>query len=200
MPASQTIKSVCVYCGSSDAVDPTLLASAAEFGRRLAAEGLRLVYGGGRVGLMGACAKAAHAAGGRIFGVMPEFLRQHEILYDVVETKVVRSMHERKMAMFDAADAFVALPGGIGTLEEAIELMSWRRLDLHRKPIVFFNPDGFWNHLFAFFRQAIEMKLAPEALASTWTEVDAIEDLLPAIRAMAAMEIEPIPRLMPPVT
>ena len=200
MPASQTIKSVCVYCGSSDAVDPTLLASAAEFGRRLAAEGLRLVYGGGRVGLMGACAKAAHAAGGRIFGVMPEFLRQHEILYDVVETKVVRSMHERKMAMFDAADAFVALPGGIGTLEEAIELMSWRRLDLHRKPIVFFNPDGFWNHLFAFFRQAIEMKLAPEALASTWTEVDAVEDLLPAIRAMAAMEIEPIPRLMPPVT
>ncbi|HXQ45898.1 MAG TPA: TIGR00730 family Rossman fold protein [Caulobacteraceae bacterium] len=200
MPAPPPIKSVCVYCGSSDAVDPALLDAAAEVGRTLAREGLRLVYGGGRVGLMGACAKAAHAAGGRILGVMPEFLRQHEILYDVVEVKVVRSMHERKMAMFEAADAFVVLPGGIGTLEEVIELMSWRRLDLHRKPIVFFNPDGFWNHLFAFFRQTVEMKLAPEALASTWAEVDAVDELLPAIHGMAAIEIEPIPRLMPPVT
>jgi uncharacterized protein (TIGR00730 family) len=200
MPAPPPIESVCVYCGSSDAVDPALLEAAADLGRRLAREGLRLVYGGGRVGLMGACAKAAHAAGGRIFGVMPEFLRQHEILYDVVETKVVPSMHERKMAMFEAADAFVVLPGGIGTLEEAIELISWRRLDLHCKPIVFYNPGGFWNHLFAFFRQAIEMNLAPAALESTWAQVDVVEDLLPAVRAMAATENEPIPKLMPPVT
>jgi uncharacterized protein (TIGR00730 family) len=200
MPTPQPIESICVYCGSSDAVDPALLAAAAELGRTLAQEGLRLVYGGGRVGLMGACAKAAHAARGRVFGVMPEFLRQHEILYDVVETKVVRSMHERKMAMFEASDAFIILPGGVGTLEEAIELLSWRRLDLHRKPIVFFNPDGFWDHLFAFLHQTIALKLAPEAFAETWPAVARVQDLLPAIREMAALEHDPIPKLIPRVT
>ena len=200
MPTPPPMDSICVYCGSSDAVDPALLAAAADLGRALAQAGLRLVYGGGRVGLMGACAKAAHAAGGRVFGVMPEFLRQHEILYDVVETKVVRSMHERKMALFEASDAFIVLPGGIGTLEEAIELLSWRRLDLHNKPIVFFNPDGFWDHLFAFLHQAIAMRLAPEALAGAWRTVTRVEDLLPAIREMAAAEHSPIPKLMPRVT
>jgi uncharacterized protein (TIGR00730 family) len=200
MPTPPPIESICVYCGSSDSVDPELLAAAAALGRTLAQEGLRLVYGGGRVGLMGACGKAAHAAGGRVFGVMPEFLRQHEILYDVVETKVVRSMHERKMAMFEASDAFIVLPGGIGTLEEAIELLSWRRLDLHRKPIVFFNPDGFWDPLFAFFHRAIALKLSPEALADTWRAVARVEDLLPAIHEMAALEVAPIPKLMPRVT
>jgi uncharacterized protein (TIGR00730 family) len=200
MPTPPPMDSICVYCGSSDAVDPALLAAAAELGRALAQAGLRLVYGGGRVGLMGACAKAAHAAGGRVFGVMPEFLRQHEILYDVVETKVVRSMHERKMALFEASDGFIVLPGGIGTLEEAIELLSWRRLDLHNKPIVFFNPEGFWDHLFAFFHQAIAMQLAPEALAGAWRTVTRVEDLLPAVRDMAAAEHSPIPKLMPRVT
>jgi uncharacterized protein (TIGR00730 family) len=199
MPTPPPIDSICVYCGSSDAGDPALLSAAAELGRSLAQEGLRLVYGGGRVGLMGACAKAAHGAGGRVFGVMPEFLRQHEILYDVVETKVVRSMHERKMAMFEASDAFIVLPGGIGTLEEAIELLSWRRLDLHSKPIVFFNPDGFWDHLFAFFDQAIALKLAPEALASTWRAVERVDQLVPAVHDMAALEHDPIPKLMPRV-
>jgi uncharacterized protein (TIGR00730 family) len=200
MPTPPPIDSICVYCGSSDAIDPALFAAAAELGRTLARDGLRLVYGGGRIGLMGACAKAAHAAGGRIFGVMPEFLRQHEILYDVVETKVVRSMHERKMAMFDASDAFIVLPGGVGTLEEAIELLSWRRLDLHKKPIVFFNPDGFWDPLFAFFHQAIALKMAPEAFAETWRAVERVDQLLPAVRNMAAGEAEPIPKLMPRVT
>jgi uncharacterized protein (TIGR00730 family) len=200
MPAPPPIASVCVYCGSSDAVDPALLDAAAELGRTLAREGLRLVYGGGRVGLMGACAKAAHAAGGRVFGVMPEFLRQHEILYDVVETKVVRSMHERKMAMFEASDAFIVLPGGVGTLEEAIELLSWRRLDLHRKPIVFLNAGGFWDPLFAFFDQAIALKLAPATLADTWRAVTTVGALLPAIREMATEPPAPIPKLMPRVT
>jgi uncharacterized protein (TIGR00730 family) len=200
MPAPAPIASVCIYCGSSDAVDAELLAAAAALGEQLAGEGLRLVYGGGRVGLMGACARAAHAAGGRVLGVMPEFLRQHEILYDEVETKVVRSMHERKMAMFDASDAFIVLPGGIGTLEEVVELLSWRRLELHSKPIVFYNPRGFWDPLFAFFDQAIVLKMAPEALISTWRSVDKVAALLPAVRAMAAAETAPIPKLMPRVT
>ena len=120
MPVSPpAIRSVCVYCGSS-AADPAYMEAAAEFGKSLATEGLRLVYGGGGVGLMGACARAAHAAGGKVLGVMPDFLRQREVLFDDVETIVVRTMHERKMIMFEEADAFVVLPGGIGTLEEVV--------------------------------------------------------------------------------
>ena len=145
------IGSVCVYAGSSDAAGPALLAAARGLGDVLARESVRLVYGGGGIGLMGACARAAKTAGGRVLGVMPDFLRQREILYDEVETIVVRSMHERKMVMFEQSDAFVVLPGGVGTLEEAVEMMSWRRLEVHRKPIVFHNPDGFWDQLlFAF--------------------------------------------------
>ena len=120
--------SVCVYCGSSNLVDPRHLADAESFGKDLAANGMRLVYGGGGVGLMGAVARAAHDAGGRVLGIMPEFLRSREILYDEVETIIVPNMHERKMIMFQESDAFVVLPGGIGTLEEIVELLSWRRL------------------------------------------------------------------------
>ena len=126
--------SVCVYCGSSNLVDPRHLADAESFGKDLAANGMRLVYGGGGVGLMGAVARAAHDAGGRVLGIMPEFLRSREILYDEVETIIVPNMHERKMIMFQESDAFVVLPGGIGTLEEIVELLSWRRLDLHGRP------------------------------------------------------------------
>ena len=191
------IGSVCVYAGSSDAADPALHAAARGLGELLARDGVRLVYGGGGIGLMGACARAAHAAGGRVLGVMPEFLRQREILFDQVETIVVRSMHERKMLMFEESDAFVALPGGIGTLEEVVELLSWRRLDLHRKPIVFFNPDGFWDQLFGFLDQTIALNMTPTALASTWRAVETLEAILPAIREMAAAAPETVPRLMP---
>ena len=193
------IGSICVYAGSSDAVDPALLEAAAAFGEILAREGVRLVYGGGGVGLMGACARAAHAASGRVLGVMPDFLRQREILFDEVETIVVRSMHERKMLMFEESDAFVALPGGIGTLEEVVELLSWRRLDLHRKPIVFYNPGGFWDPLFGFLDQTIRLSMTPPALASTWRAAEAVEAILPAIHAMAAVAPADIPRLLPKV-
>ena len=199
MSKSAAVGSICVYCGSSDAVDPALLAGAAHFGETLAREGIRLVYGGGGIGLMGACARAAHAAGGRVLGVMPDFLRQREILFDEVETIVVRSMHERKMLMFNEADAFVALPGGIGTLEEVVELLSWRRLELHRKPIVFLNAQGFWDPLFAFFDHAVALKMVPAALSSTWRAVETVDELLPALRDMAAMDPGEIPRLMPRV-
>ena len=197
MSKPAVVGSICVYCGSSDAVDPALLVAAASFGEILAREGIRLVYGGGGIGLMGACARAAHAAGGQVLGVMPDFLRQSEILFDEVETKVVRSMHERKMLMFNEADAFVALPGGIGTLEEVVELLSWRRLELHRKPIVFLNADGFWDPLFAFFDHAIALKMAPAALSSAWRAVKTADAIVPAVREMAAIEPDAIPRLMP---
>jgi uncharacterized protein (TIGR00730 family) len=186
LPAS--IGSVCVYCASSDAADPAYMEAAAAFGKALAQEGLRLVYGGGNIGLMGACARAAHGAGGKVLGVMPEFLRQREILYGDVETIVVASMHERKMVMFEQADAFVVLPGGVGTLEEAIEMMSWRRLEVHRKPIVFHSPHGFWEPLYALFQHTVDHNLTPAAFMDTWRSVETVEAILPALRELAAAD------------
>jgi hypothetical protein len=195
-----SLQSVCVFCGSSDAADPAFLRAAGDLGRALAAAKLRLVYGGGGVGLMGACARAVHGAGGRVLGVMPDFLRQSEVLYDDVETIVVRSMHERKSLMFEEADAFAVFPGGIGTLEEVVELMSWRRLGLHKKPIVFFNPGGFWDPLFGLLRHTVDQKLTPPAFLDTWRAVETVEQVLPTVRELARDGAGEIPRLMPRLT
>lgn len=179
------LDSVCVYCGSSDAADPALLQDARGVGELIADAGLRLVYGGGGVGLMGACAQAAHDAGGRVLGVIPDFLRGRERPLQNVETVVVDNMHERKMMMFDESDAFVVLPGGIGTLEEVIELLSWRRLSLHEKPILFYNPDGYWQPLFQLFEHMIAQHLLHPDARSDWRSVERIEDVVPALKAMA---------------
>ncbi|MDP3854618.1 TIGR00730 family Rossman fold protein [Phenylobacterium sp.] len=179
--APANLESVCVFCGSSDAADPPLLADAARLGRGLAAADLTLIYGGGGVGLMGACAIAAHEAGGRVLGVIPHFLKEKERRLDVVETVVVSSMHERKQIMFERSDAFVVLPGGIGTLEEVVELLSWRRLDLHAKPVVFFSPNGFWEPLFQLFQHTVDHQLTPASFMQSWISVERIEDVIPAL-------------------
>jgi hypothetical protein len=178
------LESVCVYCASSNAAAPAYIEAAQALGAILAGEGLRLVYGGGGVGLMGAAARAAQAAGGKVLGVIPDFLTSHERPLKTVETVIVHSMHERKMMMFEEADAFAILPGGIGTLEEVIELLSWRRLGLHAKPIAFLNIGGFWDPLFALFRHILDESLIPPEFAETWVSVDRVEDLLPALRTM----------------
>src|SRR5579875_3862556 len=178
--------SVCLFCGSSNAADPDFLRAATTFGRTLASEGVRLVYGGGGIGLMGAAAKAAHAAGGKVLGVMPEFLRRHEVIYDEVETVVVKTMHERKRIMFENANALAIFPGGVGTLEEVVELMSWRRLDLHRKPIVFLDMKGFWRPFFTFVEHTVEQRLTPPWMPDTWAAVETVEAVLPVIRKMQA--------------
>ena len=185
---SSPVRTVCVYCGSSPGADPAFMLAAADFGRRLAEAKIRLVYGGGGVGLMGAVARAAHAAGGEVLGVMPQFLRLPEGLYEEVETVVVDSMHARKLRMFDESDAFVVLPGGIGTLEEIVELLSWRRLELHRKPIVFFNPNGFWDPLFVLLRHTVDLGLTPAAALDTWRAAETVDAVLPAVLDMAAAE------------
>ena len=177
---------VCFFCGSSDSADPAYLEAAHEFGELLAAQRVRLVYGGGGVGLMGAAAKASHGAGGAVLGVMPKFLRRKELIYDEVETIVTSDMHERKRIMFEQSDAFAVFPGGIGTLEEAVELMSWRRLDLHRKPIVFLNLKGFWSPLFALIDHAVAETFSPAWLASSWMIVERVADVLPAVREALA--------------
>jgi hypothetical protein len=182
-PANGGLRSVCVFCGSSDAADPAYLRAAAELGRALAKAKLRLVYGGGGVGLMGATARAAHAAGGEVLGIIPDFLLGKERALEIVEHVVVTSMHQRKQMFFDESDGFVILPGGIGTLEEVVELLSWRRLDLHTLPVVFYNPDNFWGPLFALFQHTVDAHLTPPEFMDAWTVVERVEDIVPALLA-----------------
>lgn len=178
--------SICLFCGSSDATDPDFIAAARDFGLELARSDARLVYGGGGIGLMGAAAKAAHGAGGKVLGVMPDFLRRREVIYDDVETVVVTNMHDRKRIMFEQSDAFAVFPGGIGTLEEVVELLSWRRLELHHKPILFLNAKGFWEPFYDFIRHTADLKLTPPWVSGTWLSVDRVEEVLPTIRAALA--------------
>jgi hypothetical protein len=183
-------KSVCLFCGSSELSDPAYTEAARAFGEQTALAGWRLVYGGGGVGLMGASARAAHAAGGRVLGVMPGFLRSRERLFDEVETLVVPSMHERKTIMYDQSDAFVVAPGGVGTFEEVIEVLSWKRLDLHAKPVIFLNLRGFWNPLLAAMEHTIAERMTPESFRQAWVVRNTVEE---AIEAM--QEANGVPRL-----
>lgn len=175
--------SVCLFCGSSDRADPAYAEAARAFGKATAEAGWRLVYGGGGVGLMGASARGAHEAGGRVVGIMPAFLRSRERLFDEVETVVVTSMHERKQLMYDQSDAFVVAPGGIGTLEEVVELLSWKRLDLHHKPVVFLNLNGFWDGFFALMRHSVQEGMTPASFLDAWTVADTVEEAMVQIQA-----------------
>jgi uncharacterized protein (TIGR00730 family) len=142
------LTSVCVYCGASPGRDPTYAAAAETFGRLLAEAGVRLVYGGGSVGLMGIVARSVLQNGGRVSGIIPQFLKDREVMLDAVpDLTVTADMHERKRLMFEKADAFVALPGGIGTLEETVEMMTWAQLGRHAKPVLLVNINGFWEPL-----------------------------------------------------
>lgn len=180
------IASVCVYCGSSNDAPPAYLDLATRLGEALARRKIRLVYGGGRVGLMGRVAKAAHEAGGEVLGVMPHFLARREITYEAVPHRMVDTMHERKMIMFNESDAFVVLPGGIGTLEEVVETLSWRRLDLHAKPVVFLAEDGFWDPFFNLIEHTIAAKLTPAAFVAAILAARSVEECMAALEARDA--------------
>ncbi len=171
-------RSVCLFCGSSDAAHADYIEAATAFGQSAAQAGWRLVYGGGGVGLMGAAARGAHQAGGRVVGIMPAFLRSRERLFDDVETIVVTSMHERKQLMYDQSDAFVVAPGGVGTLEEVVELLSWKRLDLHTKPVIFLNLHNFWDSFFAMMRHSVEEGMTPASFLDAWIVCDTVEDTM----------------------
>lgn len=149
---------------------------------------MRLVYGGGSIGLMGRCAKAAHAGGGEVLGVMPRFLERREIVLTEVPHRMVDTMHERKMIMFEESDAFVVLPGGIGTLEEAVETISWRRLDLHAKPLVFLSEDDFWAPFFHLMQHTIDAKLTPPEFAQAILYARSIEQCFDMLGAIAKAE------------
>ena len=184
-------RSVCLFCGSSDEADPAYLQAATDFGAALAKGGVRLVYGGGGIGLMGAAARAAHDAGGRVLGIMPAFLGTREALYEDVETVITANMHERKRIMFEQSDAFVVAPGGIGTLEEVVELISWRRLGLHAKPIVFLDIGEFWAPFFTLVEHTIAAKLTPAWTTDTWGVAKTVAEVLPMIDKMLAAATDP---------
>lgn len=149
-------KLLCVYCSSSDRLDPKYYAAAEQLGREMAARGWGLVYGGGKTGLMGALARSVKTGGGRVVGVIPEFMKARELAYDEADELVtVVTMRERKLLMETRADAFVALPGGFGTLEEMMEILTLRQLTLVKKPCVLFNQDGFYDDLLRFFQRML---------------------------------------------
>lgn len=180
------LHSVCVYCASSVGADPRYVLAARLVGTTLARRGIRLVYGGGRVGLMGAVADAAIASGGQVVGVIPEFLTAREVHHTgVTELIVVHSMHERKAAMAERADAFLALPGGFGTFEELFEVLTWTQLDLQRKPVGLLNVAGFYDGLLDFVDQATRVRLVREEHRAILSASDDIDDLLVRLEAWA---------------
>ena len=175
--------SVCLFCGSSEGSDPRHRETAARFGQMTADAGLRLVYGGGGIGLMGAAARAAMGAGGEVIGVLPEDLERREVgMHDITELIIVDSMHARKKKMFDLSDAFVVLPGGVGTLDETVEMITWAQLRIHTKPIVIVDGDGYWRKFIELLAHVTEQGFAPPATAGMYTVAGDIDQVLPMIR------------------
>ncbi len=172
--------SVCVYCGSRHGARPAYTEAARALGRAIGSRGWQLVYGGGNVGLMGEVADAVLASGGRVVGVIPESLMQREVGHTgLTELHVVPTMHQRKQMMAERADAFIALPGGIGTLEELYEVWTWRQLGYHRQPIGLLNIDGFYDTLLAFMQQTVdEGFLSAQQLAAVEVGTDPVDMLL----------------------
>jgi uncharacterized protein (TIGR00730 family) len=182
-----TIRTLCVYCGSGPGTDPAFIAAARTLGKLLAGNGVRLVYGGGSLGLMGALANSVLDHGGQVTGVIPEFLTAREKkLTRAQELIVTKDMHERKQIMFERADAFVALPGGIGTLEETIEQMTWSQLGRHKKPILLANIKGFWNPLCVLLDHMRALEFIRQGLPIDPLVADRVEDILPTLQAAVA--------------
>lgn len=181
-----TIKNVCVYCGSSMGDDPAFQDAADALGASLAAERVTLVYGGGSLGLMGRIAHAVMNAGGDVVGIIPRFLHDREImLKEVSELIVTQDMHERKRLMFDRSDAFVALPGGIGTLEEVVEMMTWSQLGQHEKPILLVNVKNFWAPLHRLLEHMVGTGFIPAGRDVLYEMVDDVAATLPTLRRQA---------------
>jgi uncharacterized protein (TIGR00730 family) len=178
------IKRLCVYCASSRGSKESYRAAAVELGTRIAEAGIELVYGGGRVGLMGLLADAALARNGRVTGVIPSHLHDREVAHPNARLVVVASMHERKQRMFDLADGFVSLPGGLGTLDETIEIVTWKQLGLHDKPIVVVDVERYWAPLAALVEHAIAHEFAPQAARAYFRTVASVGAVLPTLAEM----------------
>lgn len=177
------VRSVCVYCGSSGQVSEEYKKAAHDLGTLIGNAGLRLVYGGGRVGLMGITADAALAAGGEVVGIIPDHIQVREVDHGgLTELHVVDSMHTRKRMMVEKSDAFVVMPGGLGTLDEAFEIITWRQLGLHDKPVVIANIDGYWDPLRDLLTHIRTTGFGRGEIESYFTFVDSVHAILPALR------------------
>jgi hypothetical protein len=175
---------ICVYCGSGLGLNPAYADAARQLGHALAQSGIGLVYGGGSLGLMGEVARATLEGGGRVIGIIPAFLTEKEkMMRDVDELIVTEDMHERKRLMFERSDAFVALPGGIGTLEELVEQLTWVQLGRHAKPVVVANIEGFWDPFLSLLRHMKTDTFIRPGLDLTFTVVDDAGKIVPAVRA-----------------
>ena len=181
------VKRLCVFCGASGEVDPVYRDAATRLGRLIAEAGIELVYGGGHIGLMGLLADAALKAGGKVTGVITDYLNQREIGHaGLSELVVVETMHARKQRMSELADAFAILPGGFGTLDETLEILTWRQLGLHDRPLLIVNIAGYWDTLLALFEQVIAQNFAGASARDLYRVVAGVEAVLPALAAAPA--------------
>jgi uncharacterized protein (TIGR00730 family) len=197
--AMSTIRRICVYCGSGPGRDPAFVETARTFGTILAENRIALVYGGGSVGLMGEIANAVIEHGGEAIGIIPEFLQNREHANPRANLIITRDMHERKQRMFEESDAFVALPGGVGTLEEVVEQMTWAQLGRHKKPILLANIKKFWDPLCALLSHMEELGFIRPGLSVSYLVADRVEDMLPMLRQAVATVTEAEKEMKPPV-
>jgi uncharacterized protein (TIGR00730 family) len=194
------IKTVCVYCGSGSGSNPRFVEAAIGLGKEFAENNIRLVYGGGSVGLMGAVAKSVLDHGGTVTGIIPDFLANRERMNpNLTELVITPDMHERKRLMFERSDAFVALPGGVGTLEELVEQMTWQQLGRHTKPVLLANIDSFWEPLIALLTHMRANQFIRPALDVEVLKAERVEDVLPRLRAAAAVAPEGTQEMAPDV-
>ena len=194
------IKTVCVYCGSGAGSNPRFVEAAIALGKVFAENGIRLVYGGGSVGLMGAVAKSVLDHGGSVTGIIPDFLVQKERMLDRLQELIITpDMHERKRLMFERSDAFVALPGGVGTLEELVEQLTWQQLGRHSKPVLLANIDNFWEPLLALLAHMRATEFIRPTMNIDVLKAERVEDILPRLRAAAALAADGGKQLAPEV-
>lgn len=185
------MKLLCVYCSSSDRLDPKYYAAAEALGREMVARDWGLVYGGGKTGLMGAVARTVKAGGGRVIGVIPEFMKARELAYDEADELIsVVTMRERKLLMETRADAFVALPGGYGTLEEIMEILTLRQLEVVHKPCVFFNQDGFYDPLLQLFQRMLADKFFKPSNLELFRVANSVPDIFPQMESARRAQTE----------
>jgi uncharacterized protein (TIGR00730 family) len=180
------IKSVCVYCGSGPGTDPAFIEAARQFGAELAKNGIRLIYGGGKVGIMGAVSEAVLQHGGKVTGIIPEFLVAREHARTSNGLVVTRDMHERKRKMFEMADAFVAMPGGVGTLEELVEQITWVQLGRHKKPVLLASIQNFWDPLCTLLEHMRTLQFIRGGLDFELLVTKSVPEILPMLRKAAA--------------
>lgn len=193
-PKATTLRNVCVYCGSGPGNNPAYAGAAKALGQALAESGIGLVYGGGSLGLMGTVARATLEAGGRVTGIIPDFLSEKEHMLRIVDELIVTAdMHERKRLMFERSDAFVALPGGIGTLEELVEQLTWSQLGRHQKPIVVANIAGFWAPFLSLLAHMKADAFIRSGLEVSFAVVDTAEKIVPTVKAAWSKTGTPAP-------